>query len=185
MCSGPPLQAPEGRVDVREALRVRMLLGGPSLCLLVLLLLRKSQNQQQGGPGAEMLLRAGQCGTRISMGIVVAAPVWQVEGTCGPSVSIIGFEHHLPGSQLVRLVTSPSNPEQGISFILFFFSFLPSFLSSWLAFQSRIHGVWRFPGQGSNWSYATATAAQHPSRVCDLHHSSGQCWNTTLRRECS
>ena len=25
-------------------------------------------------------------------------------------------------------------------------------------------------------AYTTATEIQDPSRVCDLHHSSGQCW---------
>ena len=48
------------------------------------------------------------------------------------------------------------------------------------AFYSHTHSTWRFPGQGSNQlqqlAYATATAMQDLSHVCDLHHSSWQHW---------
>ena len=27
------------------------------------------------------------------------------------------------------------------------------------------------------WAYTTATATLDPNHVCNLHHSSGQCWN--------
>ena len=48
-----------------------------------------------------------------------------------------------------------------------------------LAFQDHTHGIWRFPGQGSKLqlpAYTTTMATWDPSRVCNLHHSSQQCW---------
>ena len=46
-------------------------------------------------------------------------------------------------------------------------------------FQGLIHSIWRFPGQGSNWSYncwptPQSQKTRDPSRICDLHHSSWQ-----------
>ena len=32
-------------------------------------------------------------------------------------------------------------------------------------------------------AYTTATATQDPSRICNLHHSSRQCWKLTLLSE--
>ena len=41
--------------------------------------------------------------------------------------------------------------------------------------------MWRFPGGGVKselqlTAYTTATARQDPSHICDLRHSSRQCW---------
>ena len=55
------------------------------------------------------------------------------------------------------------------------------FFFNFLSFQGCTHGIWKFPGQGSNWScscpaYTTATAMLDLSCVCDLYHSSQQHW---------
>ena len=57
----------------------------------------------------------------------------------------------------------------GLFFFFFFFFF----------FQGRTQGIRKFPGQGVKselqlLAYATATAMQDPSHVCDLHHRSWQ-----------
>ena len=48
-----------------------------------------------------------------------------------------------------------------------------------LSFQGRTHGMWRFPGQGSNWNCSRRPEPQlqqHQIRgVCNQHHSSRQC----------
>ena len=53
-----------------------------------------------------------------------------------------------------------------------------------LFFQGHTCGIWRFPGQGSNqscsrWSTPIATAMPDPSCICDINHSSWQCWILT------
>ena len=58
--------------------------------------------------------------------------------------------------------------------ILFYFSFLLS--------QGHTYGIWKFPGQGLNWSCSCQPTPQSqpqqcqtPHHICDLHHSSQQC----------
>ena len=51
------------------------------------------------------------------------------------------------------------------------------------SFQACTCGIWEFPGQGWNWSCNCWPIPQpqqcgtgDPSLVCNLHHSSQQCW---------
>ena len=61
-------------------------------------------------------------------------------------------------------------PSVSIWFILFFL----------FTFQGGNYGIWKFPGQRSDWSYSSRPAPQPQQRldlshICDLHHSSLQC----------
>ena len=64
-------------------------------------------------------------------------------------------------------------------FFIFYFCF----------FQGYTHGSWKFLDQRSDWScschrtYTTATAMPDLSHICDLHHSSRQCWILKLLSE--
>ena len=51
----------------------------------------------------------------------------------------------------------------GSSFLLHLFFFFFFFLS-FCHFQGRSHGIWRFPGQGSNWSYSLRPMPQPQQR---------------------
>ena len=70
-----------------------------------------------------------------------------------------------------------------LPFYFFIFYFLPTLLLLLIIiifvfciFEGRTHGIWRFSGQGSNWSCScrpTTQPQQH--QICDPHHSSRQC----------
>ena len=60
----------------------------------------------------------------------------------------------------------------GREFIFLFFIF-------W-SFQGHTHGIWGFPGQGSNQSYCCQPTPQ-PQQLGIIHHSSWHCWQPTER----
>ena len=52
-------------------------------------------------------------------------------------------------------------------------------LDPFFFFKGRTCGIWKFLGiklEMELEAYTTATAKSDPSHVCDLHHSSLQCW---------
>ena len=79
------------------------------------------------------------------------------------------YIRNLPMLRWKLLYNSSKKTIAFVFFILFF-----------IYFQGYTRGICKFPGQGSNWSYSCwytiATATPDASRICNLYHSSWQCW---------
>ena len=74
----------------------------------------------------------------------------------------------------------PAKYYYGMCLITLFSPYYQLKLFFFLSSQDHTLGIWRFPARGLIRAVATAytraTATPYPSHICNLHHSSWQCW---------
>ena len=110
--------------------------------------------------------------SRVLVRFISAAPQWEV-----PYHTLIhsSVEGHLGCFHVLAIVNRAAmNIGMHVSFLSLFFFFFCLFRAQPMAYGGS--QVW-VESKLQPLAYATATAMRNPSHVCDLHHSSWQCWN--------